>query len=132
MLSKIFYLIVGVVLGVSVTYVSFYSDSYQRSDTNDLMVKILEHSNTSISDDNYSCEGVAVKTVGAVVASLLENNKINKVNNLKYGCLENTCRMSVSSCQPWQSNECSSRFLTFNINSNNEVEKNSFNCFDMP
>ncbi|WP_065187574.1 hypothetical protein [Shewanella woodyi] len=135
MLTRLIYLIifiVGITLGASSTYLYFHDNSEQRPDTHELIEKILKYSNIPISADNNACEGKAVKTVGSVVASLLELNKMNKVNMLTYGCFGNSCTVSVSSCQPWQDSECSSRFLKFNVDSSNEIKPNTFSCFDMP
>ncbi|WP_282175942.1 hypothetical protein [Vibrio nereis] len=123
---------IGVTSGVSGSYVYFYVNKQQASETSELMERILEYSNTSILSDNYACEGKQVKTVGSVVASLLELNKINKVNMLTYGCFKDICTVSVSNCQPWKGRECSSRFLKFNIDRSNEIKPNTFSCFDMP
>lgn len=96
----------------------------------------MEYSNEPISPHNYACEGKPLKTVGSVVASLLELNKINKVNMLAYGCFNDgssdSCTISVSGCSHWQNSECSSRILKFNIDSNSNIKPNTFSCIDVP
>ncbi|HDY7997967.1 TPA: hypothetical protein ACGUON_004565 [Vibrio vulnificus] len=132
LLIYLVFFVVGVTFGVLLTYVHFYENLQQGSDTHELMERVLEYSNVPISADNYACEGKPLRTVGSVVASLLEFNKINKVNTLTYGCFSDSCTISVSSCQPWRDSECSSRFLKFNIENNNEINPDTFSCIDMP
>ena len=135
MLSKIFYLlilIVGIALGSLFTWINTYTEIQSLSDDQKLLEKILAYSNTPISDENNSCEGQPVKTVGAAVASLLELNTINSRNMLAYGCFNDTCSMSISMCKPWKDYECSSRFLKFNVDENNQIKPSTFMCFDMP
>ena len=134
MLHKILYPLIfvsGILIGCCMSYMHFYDDSEQYSDIV-LLEKIFNYSNSTISDENNRCEGKPVKTVGDVVASLLELNTINKVNMLAYGCFNDTCSMSVSACPPWQESECSSRFLKFNIDNRNKIKANTFICFDIP
>ncbi|MCR9906961.1 hypothetical protein NB545_05695 [Vibrio campbellii] len=123
---------VGVTCGVLLTYAHFYENLQQKSDTHELMERVLEYSNVPISADNYACEGKPLRTVGSAVASLLEFNKSNRLNMLTYGCFSDSCTISVSSCQPWRDSECSSRFLKFNIANNSEINPDTFSCIDMP
>ncbi len=132
LLIYLVFFVVGVTFGVLLTYVHFYENLQHGSDTHELMERVLEYSNVPISADNYACEGTPLRTVGSVVASLLEFNKINKVNMLTYRCFSDSCTISVSSCQPWRDSECSSRFLKFNIENNNEINPDTFSCIDMP
>ena len=134
MLHKTLYPVIfisGILLGCCLSYMYFYDGSKQYSDT-EILEEIFKYSDSSISDDNNACYGESLKTVGAVVASLLELNAINKVNMLVYGCYEDTCTMSASECPPWKDSECSSRFLKFNIDSKNQINPDTFACIDMP
>ena len=135
MLNKMLFLLVfviGMTLGITACYVYFYKNTYQHSESNELVEKILHYANSPISDDNYACEGKPVKTVGSAVASLIELNTLNKVNSLVSGCFEDTCTMSVSDCSPWEGSECSTRFLKVNLDSNHQIKPNTFTCFDIP
>ncbi len=125
-------LVIGIGIGISVTYFQFHSNSMKYLDNNQLLERVFVYSNTLISDDNYACEGKRANTVGSVIASLLALNEINKVNMLTYGCFSDTCSVSVSSCQPWQDQECSTRYLKFNLDNDNKIKPNTFSCLDMP
>jgi len=125
-------LILGIALGSLFTWINTYAEIHNFYDEYELLERTLAYSNTSISDENNSCEGPPVKTVGAVIASLLELNKINNRNMLTYGCFNDTCSMSITMCTPWKDFECSSRFLKFNVDSDNTILPSTFMCFDMP
>lgn len=125
-------LILGAVVGAGVVWVRSYDTNFNLPDQQVLLEGILDHSAIVIAEENYTCEGKPLKTVGAVVASLLESNKRHSRNVLSYGCYNSVCTMSVTDCNPWQSNECSSRFLKFDLNANGNIDAKSFSCFDMP
>jgi hypothetical protein len=134
-LKKTIYLIIlvfGLMVGTALSWVYFYTHSQANSDNQQLLENLLQYANTAITNDNYACTGKPVKTVGATIASLLELNSTSKINSLSYGCFKETCTVSVTSCAPWQTNECSSRFLTFTIDGSNNIQPNTFSCFDLP
>lgn len=135
MFSRMIYLVflvIGVGIGITATYLNFHTHYQKKLDNHEMLENILKHSSSLISDENYACDGKLVKTVGSVVASLLELNAMNQINMLTYGCFNDTCTMSVSNCKPWQDQECSTRFLKYNIDKSNKIKLNTFSCFDMP
>ncbi len=132
LLFSILLLVVGASFGAIIMWVNSYYPPAPYSQDAAAFANILKHSNVSISDDNYSCEGKPVTTVGAVFGSIIEFNNLYKRNMLSYGCINNTCALSVSSCMPWQSQECGSRILKFEIDENNVIQTNTFACIDMP
>lgn len=93
---------------------------------------ILEYSNVTISEGNFSCGVDVENNVGSVVGSIVELNSLNKRNMLTFGCFENTCSIMVTNCMPWKSQECGNRILKLNINQNNKIITESFTCIDMP
>ncbi|MGH1441426.1 MAG: hypothetical protein ACRBBR_15025 [Cellvibrionaceae bacterium] len=125
-------LILGAVIGAGVVWVKSYNTSLELPDQQILLEGILDHSAIVIAEEHYACEGKPLKTVGAVVASLIESNKRHTRNVLSYGCYNSVCTMSVTDCKPWQSSECGSRFLRFDLNVNGNIDEKSFSCFDMP
>lgn len=125
-------LILGAVIGAGVVWVKSHNTSLELPDQQILLEGILDHSAIVIAEEYYACEGKPLKTVGAVVASLIESNKRHTRNVLSYGCYNSVCTMSVTDCKPWQSSECSSRFLRFDLNVNGNIDEKSFSCFDMP
>ncbi len=122
----------GGFIGGGIVWVISHGEYEALADQREFIESILYNSEIEISQDNNSCEGKPVKTVGAVVASLLESNSTHKRNTLTYGCYESVCTMSVSNCKPWQESECGSRFLKFNINKQGIIDVSTFSCFDMP
>jgi hypothetical protein len=125
-------ILIGGITGAVIMWVNSHSDNDVGMNQQAMLENIFQYSNTSLTDENNACEGDPRNTVGEVVASLLEFNKQTDVNKLSYGCYGATCTMSISDCKPWQSQECSSRFLKFNMNDRNEIDESSFSCFDMP
>lgn len=132
MIFTLFAISLGCLIGGGIIWVNSYSENVLITDQHELLEAIFSNSETIITDANYSCEGKPVRTVGAVVASLLELNTTRKRNVLSYGCYESVCTMSVSNCKPWQESECGSRFLKFNINKKGNIDATTFSCFDMP
>lgn len=135
MRDSLIYLItlsIGIAIGTIVTWVNSYSFNMNGTNQQEFLEQVLIYSNVAISSENSACEGKPVKTVGAVIASLLELNKLNSRNMLSYGCYGSVCTMSVSNCKPWQDQECGSRFLKFDLNELMGFDLSSFSCFDMP
>jgi len=124
--------VAGTSLGSLITWINSHSNVESFEESTILLESVLAHSNTKITEDNYACEGKPVKTVGAVFASIIELNNLYKRNMLSYGCINRTCALSVSSCKPWQDQECGNRILKFDLNEKNEIETNTFTCIDMP
>jgi hypothetical protein len=122
----------GGLIGGGIVWINSHGDYEALTDQSEFIESILSNSEIIISKENNSCEGKPVKTVGAVVASLLESNRAHKRNTLTYGCYESVCTMSVSNCKPWQESECGSRFLKFNVNKQGVIDVSTFSCFDMP
>lgn len=125
-------LIIGTAAGSIVTWVNSHGKISAHVEESVTLERILVHSMVEITDSNYSCEGKPVKTVGAVVASIIEFNSLYKRNMLSYGCIHNTCALSTSSCMPWQSQECGSRILKFEVDEENIIQAHTFTCIDMP
>ncbi|MCP4180187.1 MAG: hypothetical protein GY756_20680 [bacterium] len=126
-------LFVGILIGSSYIWISTYSDTSGNYSENKIeLEEVLKYSNTQIKDDNFSCEGETAKTVGAVVGSIYNMNNHNIRNMVSFGCYNNTCSLSISDCKPWQSQECGSRHLVFEINNEKEIDSTTFKCFDVP
>ena len=123
--------LMGGIIGAVLVWVD--SHKTKKTLTRDITLEsILAYSATSISPQNFSCEGNVKKTVGAVVASIFENNLLYERNRVSLGCFEKTCTLSVTYCAPWQEQECGSRFLKFKMDPNKSINASSFACIDMP
>ncbi len=125
-------LLLGALTGGGAVWVKTYIKEKKVSDQHHFLESVLNHSAVKITEDNYSCYGEQSKTVGGVIASLLEFNNLQERNLLSYGCYNLVCTMSISDCKPWQESECSSRFLKFELNKEDKINVNTFTCFDMP
>ena len=125
-------LTIGIALGIAIEKIQSYQKTQVIPDSSELLEKVLVHTNIQISEANYACEGKPVRTVGAVVASIIELNSQHSKNLLSYGCYKETCTISYTECRPWQSSECSSRFLKFLLSDDGKINTHTFSCFDMP
>lgn len=98
--------------------------------------QLIRYANIPMPPENFSCEFSGViglkPTVGNVVASIISSNLTTMRNRQSFGCFENTCSLSISNCQPWQSNECSERFLRYEIDKQGVINPKTFACFDVP
>ncbi len=119
-------------LGIGIEWIHSYHEIQNTSDKSQMLERVLTHANIQISEENNSCDGKPVRTVGAVIASIIEFNSRHSKNMVSYGCYNETCTISYTDCKPWQSSECSSRFLKFQLNETGNIKTNSFSCFDIP
>ncbi len=125
-------LFVGILIGSSYVWISSYSDTSGNYENTIELEKVLKYSNTQIKDNNFSCEGETGRTVGAVIGSIYDINNHNIRNMVSLSCFNNTCVVSISNCKPWQSQECGSRHLTFEIDNEKEIDSTTFKCIDVP
>lgn len=135
MLNKLGYLIIlmlGVGLGMALEWVYSHQATQDTSHASHLLENVLTHAHVHITQDNYACDGEPVRTVGAVFASIVALNARHNKNRLSYGCFKEICTISHNDCKPWQSAECSSRFLKFQITETGNINTHSFSCIDMP
>jgi len=93
---------------------------------------VLKYSSTPITEANFSCEGDTAHNVGAVIASMMELNNTYKRNMLSFGCYQNICTLMLSSCMPWQWEECGNRILKFEIDDSSQIQTSTFSCIDIP
>ena len=129
---------------VSITLIAFgallgwwgsWAYSYFPSKEEELYVnleEIFQFSETEITDGNYSCEGEGNKTVGAVLGSIFQRNMESLRNSISLLCHENKCGLIYDYCKPWQSQECGSRILRFDLSENKVIIPGSFICIDAP
>ncbi|MCD8522134.1 MAG: hypothetical protein LRY66_17195 [Saccharospirillaceae bacterium] len=130
-LSTIIFLL-GAAAGFSAAWIFSYRAEPPLAEQQPLLESVMRYANTEIAAENDACEGSPVTTVGAVIASLLAMNNTTSRNRLTYGCYNEVCTLSVSSCKPWQDQECSTRFLKFERDNQQQILPASFSCLDMP
>jgi hypothetical protein len=131
-ISHLLVLIVGLFMGGTYMWMSSYLDRSIENKTPITLEEVLKYSNTHIEDEHFSCEGEIGETVGAVIGSIYDFNNQNVRNMVSFGCYDSSCVLSISNCKPWQSQECGSRLLRFEINTNKEIDTASFACLDVP
>ncbi|MCL1036104.1 hypothetical protein L2750_02900 [Shewanella submarina] len=124
--------VVGIGVGVICQWLSSYGEIEPVTGNNLPLEKVLNYANVQISDDNYACEGKRARTVGAVVASLVEFNARHSRNMLSLGCSEGICTLSYTDCKPSQIHECSSRILKFHTDTAGKIDRSTFSCIDLP
>ena len=123
---------IGLVIGGGISWVySYYPERPYVKDKISIE-DILRYSNTTIAENNFSCEGDTKLNVGAVTASIIELNNLNKRNSLTFGCYQNICTLMVSNCLPWKSQECGNRILKLETNEEDQILPSTFSCIDVP
>ena len=97
---------------------------------------LVRHANMPIAIENFNCDSIIQagmkQTVGNVVASMMSSNLTTIRNRQSFDCIENTCSLSISDCKPRQASECSQRFLTYEIDKQQNVKHSTFSCIDVP
>jgi len=138
-------IVIGVQLGVIVGGLAVWAGTYISSgnlsddhspEVCEQLALLARYSNILIPAKNFNCEGVAFTgsraTVGDVMASMMNSNLTSTRNQQSFECIENVCTLSISDCKPWQSSECSTRFLKYELDQQQKIKPNSFNCIDVP
>lgn len=130
--SGVTLLAIGIFLG---WYSSWVYSYYPSKEDNDLYIEleeIFKFSGLEIGGDNYSCEGNGNRTVGAVLGSIFQSNMNMPRNGVSMLCHENKCGLIYNYCKPWQSQECGSKILRFDLRENKKIIPESFVCLDVP
>ncbi len=131
-IGKISILFLGIAIGWLCSWVYSYFPSHNESNLDVNLDDIFKFSNTIIESHNYSCEGDDNRIVGAVLGSIFQSNIDNTRNTVSLDCFENKCGLIFNYCKPWQSQECGSRILRFDLNNDDEIIPESFVCIDLP
>ncbi len=133
-LACLFSLTIGLLIGGFTAWINSHVNGNKLGDNQEMLEEVFRHSNLAIVADNFSCEGFdrSTVTVGSVLATLYDTNSRKPRNMVKIGCFYNKCSIMVSECMPWQSEECNSRFLRFDLLGENHIDPNSFACIDVP
>ena len=78
-----------------------------------------------------SCSELKGNTVGDVLASIIDINNLFKTNRMSFYCMDNSCYITVSSCNKYKQSECGSIILHFNY-IGKSIDNSSFECIDTP
>ena len=78
-----------------------------------------------------SCSELKGNTVGDVLASIIDINNLFKTNRMSFYCMDNSCYITVSSCNKYKQSECGSRILHFNY-IGKSIDNSSIECIDTP
>ena len=122
----------GIVVGGGVFWISSHKSERTYSNKKIGYEQLLKHSDVKISKNNFHCENYVGRDVAAIFGSILEFNDNSIRNKLTLQCWGAECALMVSSCLPWQSQECGQRALKFELNKKNEIIPSTFKCFDIP
>lgn len=138
-------IVIGIQAGMLIGGIAVWAGSYSSvsnsasefpQKTQAQLAHLVRYSNSLIKAENFSCDYIELTgikpTVGNVIASMMSMNLSSIRNRQSFECLENTCSLSIDYCQPWQATECSTRFLTYQLDNNLRIEPDSFNCIDVP
>jgi hypothetical protein len=131
-LISLFFLVTGISGGWFLCWVTSYFASETEQVLSVDLEQLFKFSETQISDEKYSCEGNENRTVGAVLASIFQSNMSMPRNSVSLNCYENACGLIYNYCKPWQSQECGSRILRFDLTEKMEIIPESFSCIDAP
>jgi len=129
-------LCIGVVLGSFLTFILLRlwahsaMPSYIPKELN--YAKLFQFQGIEISQENNACESQIGKTVGEVLASIFRANSNHYLNKINESCREDVCQISLNDCSPWRSDECGSTMLTFSFEANGGIDKDSFQCLQIP
>jgi hypothetical protein len=131
----------GVLMGGLAVWAGTYSSSSDLTAENGQVISeqlalLMSSSNTHIQAENYKCADIPLTglkpTVGNVLASMLSSNLGSVRNRQSFDCIGNVCALSITDCNPWQSSECGTRFLRYEVDQSQSIQSNSFNCIDLP
>jgi hypothetical protein len=131
-LAGIVFLITGICSGWFLCWVASYLPSETEKALSVNLERVFKFAETQIKDENYSCEGNENRTVGAVLGSIFQSNMNMPRNSVTLNCYENACGLIYNYCKPWQTQECGSRILRFDLTKNMEIIPESFTCIDAP
>lgn len=133
-LACLFSLTIGLLIGGSTVWVKCHVNGGKLGENEVILEEIFQHANHVINPDNFSCEGFDNESisVGTVLATLYNTQSRKPHNIVEVGCFENKCSIMVSECMPWQSEECSSRYLRFDLTNEHRIDPDSFACIDVP
>jgi hypothetical protein len=124
------------VIGLLVGWYSSQVCSYFTSNDNNILdidlEEIFKFSEVEIRGDNYSCEGDKLRTVGAVLGSMFQSSMNMPSSRISMICHENKCGLIFNYCRPWQTQECGSKILRFDLSENKAIIPKSFTCIDAP
>ena len=124
--------LIGIVIGWYCSWVYSYLPKASEVEVYIDFEEIFKYSNVEITNENNSCNGNNSKTVGEVLGSIFQPNMGNKRNKVSLLCYENKCGLYYNYCMPWQSQECGSRILRFDLDENKKIITKSFVCVDAP
>ena len=138
---KIGGVLLGLLIGILTSWI-FFGQYYSIKKLNGLsanfpMLELLNKSQQKIADSNWNCEKKGrERTVAAVLESLLKSNSQYAMNKLNTSCVASegtnlNCSIGLSNCMAWQSSDCGSRSLSFQVGQSGEILLDSFQCLDV-
>ncbi len=127
-----FILLLGLSLGLLLSSLYSYMPSQHQSKPAVKLEDIFKLSNTKIDTAHNSCVGDSNRSVATVLDSIFQSALNQKSNIISLDCFEHKCALSINDCKPWQSQECGSRILRFDLDHDKNILPHSFVCIDTP
>lgn len=138
-------IVIGVQIGVLMGGLAVWAGTYANSGNfitgstqrvSEQLALLLSHNHMQISAENFNCADVPLTglqpTVGNVLASMMSANLVSVRNQQSFECINNICTFSTTDCKPWQSSECSTRILKYELDQKQRIKSDSFHCIDVP
>jgi len=134
-MGKLKLIFIGVFIGLVTAGVLLGVFWFEPAKPNDVQLPHLEHliknSNITISEDRWGCENISEKSLAGVLSYMNAAN-INQVRSrLKHGCLDGSCNFYLNYCEPWQTSECSTLFLRYEVSDDGLPDIETVNCILM-
>lgn len=119
---------VGLVAATLVTHQSYPKDEVFE----DHLRYLVENSSHEISEENWRCENVRSGSLGSLLSHMIVDNARNTRNKMGFGCVNETCAISLSYCRFWQFEECSELFIKYNMAPEWLPDLASLQCISVP
>ena len=129
-------LIFGFLFGLVITGLAYTTVLFQTFERGDLpnkhLVALMNNASTKISDENWSCENYVKNSIGQVISMMFAENIRSKWDQVKFGCINESCHFSLNYCKPWQSSECSTLILKYEVDKEFMPITETAQCILMP
>jgi len=123
---------VSIFIGWQAKYIQFYSVVNYENSTATQLADFMDVSGSVISDENFSCGDSSERVVGKIFSQMVGDSMAHEAVTLTAGCTNSTCSISYDYCKPWQTTECGSRVLVYEIDESRSIKSNTIKCLDLP
>jgi len=121
-------LVVASLVFAVILFQSFGSSEFPRRH----IVVLMKSANLKISDENWNCDNYVENTISDVFSMIFAENLRSKWDQVKFGCINESCHFSLNYCKPWQTSECSSLILRYDIDKDSMPIRTTAQCILIP